>query len=172
MAPSFGAGLVTTGGVGDADAQGLGAPSGAADGETQGVTVTVGVTVASGDGDGVGVGDGLALAETDVAGADGDGEGADDTAGARVALAEGVIGPAMEGEAEPGRPGFPVPIPSVSTTTAPPFSQGSGLVNWPSEITSKWRWQPVEKPVVPTRPRPWCVCTFWPTCTPMAERWL
>lgn len=71
-----------------------------------------------------------------------------------------------------GRPKPTILIAEMSTTTARPLSQGTGSVNWPSAMTSKWRWQPVEYPVLPTRPTPSPVSTAWPTCTPMAERWL
>lgn len=59
-----------------------------------------------------------------------------------------------------------------STMTGLPLSQGSGSVNDPSAMTSKCRWHPVEYPVEPTRPRPWCTATWSPTRTPMLDRWL
>lgn len=46
-------------------------------------------------------------------------------------------------------------LPLMGTTmTGRPSSHGSGSVKFPSTMTSKCRWHPVEKPVVPTKPIP------------------
>lgn len=42
----------------------------------------------------------------------------------------------------------------------------------PSAMTSKWRWQPVDMPVLPMRPMPWRAVTVSPWLTETEERWL
>ncbi len=44
-------------------------------------------------------------------------------------------------------------------------SQAHGSTTEPLMWTSKWRWQAVELPVLPTRPMSWPASTDWPTET-------
>lgn len=118
------------------------------------VTVGVGDSLMEGEPDG----DPLALGDPGRDGREGSGEpGNDGNVGCTVGDAVGTI---------------TLSICVRSTTVASPLSQGMGLVNWPLTMSSKWRWHPVEYPVLPTRPTPCSVSTCWPTFTPTDDRWL
>jgi murein DD-endopeptidase MepM/ murein hydrolase activator NlpD len=52
------------------------------------------------------------------------------------------------------------------------FHHGVGFTGLPFTITVKWVWQPVDHPVVPTRPTTCPRVTCWPTWLRYAERWL
>nr|WP_233557761.1 hypothetical protein [Tessaracoccus antarcticus] len=158
------AGSVDADGEGDglADAHGLCEGVGAWEGLTDGLLHGLGDPVTLGEALGLGLVDAEGEGEAESDGAplglgefDGLGEGDAVRVGDTGSVEDGV-----PGLVEPDMTAWPVPMPWVSTTTALPFSHGSGLVNWPSAMTSKCRWHPVEKPVVPTRPTPWCVSTF------------
>ncbi len=140
-------------GLGDGDADGLGEGDGLADGDGLGdgepegeplgdpgfvgVPELLGLGLGDGPADPLGEGDPLGEAEPSGEGdssTDGEPSGEGDSSGVGESVGDG------EGVSD----GSSAIIFVRSTTVGLPSSHGSGSVNWPSTMTSKWRWHPVE----------------------------
>lgn len=95
------------------------------------------------------------LSEDGAAGwGEGDVEGETSSDGEALSAGDGLSDGLGEGDGE-GSGSKPISCVISGLTTMRPSSQSFGLAKVPPTFTSKCRWQPVEKPVLPTRAMPW-----------------
>ena len=142
----------------------LGSGVGVALGSGVGVALGSGVGVALGSGVGVALGSGVGVA-LGSAGTSGtssrSGSGPDSPGGAF-----GIVPLGLSSWA----PGVHGTIGVFSRRNGAPDRTARGSTNAPLTSTSKCRWHPVDRPVVPARPICWPLLTFWPTVTPSTDR--